>query len=123
LARSRLNFDDHAAFQATALSLRDRLIEMWNDTQQYYIDKKVKRVYYFSIEYLLGRALCNTLTNLDLKSQYAQVMQHKREYHKRTQHPTITKFKKKLLCLFFHVNKKKILMNRYFVIGSLQPRI
>jgi len=74
LARSRLNFDDHAAFQATALSLRDRLIETWNDTQQCYIDKQVKRVYYFSIEYLLGRALCNTISNLDLKSQYAQAL-------------------------------------------------
>jgi hypothetical protein len=36
LARSRYNFDNQEAYQATALSLRDRLIESWNDTQQYF---------------------------------------------------------------------------------------
>ena len=29
-------FDNQEAYQATALSLRDRLIESWNDTQQYF---------------------------------------------------------------------------------------
>ena len=33
LARSRYRFDDFEAYQATALSIRDRLIESWNDTQ------------------------------------------------------------------------------------------
>ena len=36
LARSRNKFDNQEAYQATALSLRDRLIESWNDTQQYF---------------------------------------------------------------------------------------
>ena len=36
LARSRIKFDNQEAYQATALSLRDRLIESWNDTQQYF---------------------------------------------------------------------------------------
>lgn len=36
LARSRFNFDDFEAYQATAFSLRDRLIESWNDTQNYF---------------------------------------------------------------------------------------
>ena len=36
LARSRNSFDNQEAYQATALSLRDRLIESWNDTQQYF---------------------------------------------------------------------------------------
>ncbi len=36
LARSRYSFDNQEAYQATALSLRDRLIESWNDTQQYF---------------------------------------------------------------------------------------
>jgi glycogen phosphorylase len=33
LARSRYRFDDFEAYQATSLSVRDRLIESWNDTQ------------------------------------------------------------------------------------------
>ena len=36
LARTRFDFDDMGAYQATAYSVRDRLIEAWNDTQQYH---------------------------------------------------------------------------------------
>lgn len=36
LARSRYSFDTQEAYQAASLSLRDRLIESWNDTQQYF---------------------------------------------------------------------------------------
>lgn len=36
MARSRYKFDDFEAYQATSLSLRDRLIERWNDTQTYF---------------------------------------------------------------------------------------
>lgn len=36
LARTRHQFDDFECYQAAAFSLRDRLIEMWNDTQTYY---------------------------------------------------------------------------------------
>jgi starch phosphorylase len=96
LARSRWNFDDHGAFQATALSLRDRLIEKWNDTQEYYLDKKVKRVYYFSIEYLLGRALSNTISNLNLKNEYTQVT-HKEKMQTKTNDKVVKRLT--LLCL------------------------
>lgn len=36
LARTRHQFDDFECYQAAAYSLRDRLIEMWNDTQTYF---------------------------------------------------------------------------------------
>ena len=36
MARSRYRFDDFEAYQATSLSLRDRLVELWNDTQTYF---------------------------------------------------------------------------------------
>ena len=36
LARSRYKFDDLEAYLATALSLRDRLVLLWNDTQQHF---------------------------------------------------------------------------------------
>ena len=32
LARTRFNFDNFGAYQAAAYSVRDRLIEAWNDT-------------------------------------------------------------------------------------------
>jgi hypothetical protein len=36
LARTRHHIDDFECYQAAAFSLRDRLIEMWNDTQTYF---------------------------------------------------------------------------------------
>jgi starch phosphorylase len=33
MARTRYKFDDLEAYMATAYSVRDRLIEEWNDTQ------------------------------------------------------------------------------------------
>jgi len=36
LARTRFNFDNFGAYQAASFSVRDRLIEAWNDTQQYH---------------------------------------------------------------------------------------
>lgn len=35
LARSRYKFDEQEAYMATAYSVRDRLIEAWNDTNTY----------------------------------------------------------------------------------------
>ena len=36
LARTRFDFDDFGAYQAAAYAVRDRLLESWNDTQQYH---------------------------------------------------------------------------------------
>lgn len=46
--------------QATANSVRDRLLESWNDNQQYYRDNDSKRVYYLSMEFLMGKALSSS---------------------------------------------------------------
>mmetsp|Transcript_13763 Transcript_13763/g.28238 ORF Transcript_13763/g.28238 Transcript_13763/m.28238 type:complete len:880 (-) Transcript_13763:992-3631(-) len=70
LARTRYNFDALAAYQATALSMRDRLIESWNDTQVFFGEKDVKRVYYLSLEFLMGRYLQNGLMNTGVKSNF-----------------------------------------------------
>lgn len=55
LARTRFNFDKFGAYQAAAYSVRDRLIESWNDTNEFYTTKDCKRVYYLSLEFLMGR--------------------------------------------------------------------
>ncbi|GLC34950.1 Acid phosphatase pho1 [Pleodorina starrii] len=74
LARSRVNFDNFEAYQATSLSLRDRLIERWNDTQTWFKEKDPKRVYYLSMEFLMGRSLLNTLYNMDIKDAYKEAL-------------------------------------------------
>jgi glycogen phosphorylase len=53
-------------FEAIALSVRDVLSQRWIKTEQTYQERNVKRVYYLSLEFLMGRALANNLTNLML---------------------------------------------------------
>jgi len=74
LARTRFNFDKFDAYLATALSVRDRLIESWNDTQQYFTEAGVKRAYYLSMEFLMGRQLQNALINLGIHDQYREAL-------------------------------------------------
>ncbi len=54
-------------FEAVARSVRDLLSQRWVMTEQTYREKNVKRVYYLSLEFLMGRALANNLTNLMLE--------------------------------------------------------
>nr|CAG8514143.1 11896_t:CDS:10 [Entrophospora candida] len=67
LARSIYNVDDFSAYQATAHTVRDTLIKRWNFTQQEHTEVDPKRVYYLSMEFLLGRSLDNALLNLNMK--------------------------------------------------------
>lgn len=74
LAKNRFNFGNKHCYAAVAHSLRDRLIETFNDTQQYMHHQDVKRVYYLSLEFLLGRAMQNTLVNLQLEKAYSEAL-------------------------------------------------
>ncbi|MBN2049587.1 MAG: glycogen/starch/alpha-glucan phosphorylase [Spirochaetales bacterium] len=56
-------------FNSLALTVRDRLFERWIDTQQTYYKKPCKRVYYLSLEFLMGRALDNSMINLGLREE------------------------------------------------------
>jgi glycogen phosphorylase len=53
------------AYTALSLAVRDRMVRSWLRTQKTYHDKDAKRVYYLSLEYLMGRVLGNALINLD----------------------------------------------------------
>ncbi|OTA69556.1 glycosyltransferase family 35 protein [Hypoxylon sp. EC38] len=68
LARSMFNCDESAAYSATSLAFRDRLIKEWNKTQQRQTLVDTKRVYYLSLEFLMGRALDNAMLNVGAKS-------------------------------------------------------
>jgi starch phosphorylase len=67
LARSLYNCDELAAYSGTALAFRDRLIIEWNKTQQRQSFADQKRVYYLSLEFLMGRALDNAMLNVGMK--------------------------------------------------------
>lgn len=67
LARSMYNCDNLAAYQALSSSIRDKLVMHWNKTQQMHTLREVKRIYYLSLEFLMGRALDNAMINLGIK--------------------------------------------------------
>jgi len=67
LARSMFNCDEKAAYSAASLAFRDRLILDWNKTQQNQTYRDSKRIYYLSLEFLMGRALDNAMLNVGLK--------------------------------------------------------
>ncbi|KAK3353647.1 glycosyl transferase [Lasiosphaeria hispida] len=67
LARSMFNCDESAAYSACSLAFRDRLILEWNRTQQRQTFADSKRVYYLSLEFLMGRALDNAMLNIGQK--------------------------------------------------------
>lgn len=66
LAKDEYSATSHDALTSLSLAVRDRLIERWIRTQQTYYRQNVKRVYYFSLEFLMGRTLRNSLTNLGI---------------------------------------------------------
>ena len=59
---------------ALARAVRDRVIERWMATQQAHHKRNVKRVYYLSLEFLMGRTLNNALLNLGLEGAIGQTL-------------------------------------------------
>ncbi|XP_074640250.1 glycogen phosphorylase, muscle form-like [Tubulanus polymorphus] len=61
-------------FFALAHTVRDHLVGRWIRTQQYYYEKDPKRVYYLSLEFYMGRSLCNTMLNLGIQNACDEAM-------------------------------------------------
>jgi len=53
-------------FKAVALAVRDKLVDGLLQTEERYHNADAKRVYYLSMEFLMGRSLRNNLTNLGI---------------------------------------------------------
>ena len=66
LGKTREAACDADWYQATALAVRDRVINTFLQSRAETKRLKKKRVYYLSIEFLIGRLLFDTLTNLQL---------------------------------------------------------
>ena len=64
-------------FEAFAHSVRDILAQRWVATKKTYEEQNPKRIYYLSMEFLLGRSLANNVTNLLLDPLVQDVVREK----------------------------------------------
>merc|ERR1719161_3433769 len=74
LACTRFGFTKEDAYRAVGFALRDRLLESFNDTNTWYAEQDVKKGYYLSAEYLMGRAFQNALANLDIEQNFKDAL-------------------------------------------------
>ena len=74
LAKDRYTATDRDRYFALALTVRDQLIERWIATQQTHHKQNVKRIYYLSLEFLIGRLLGNNVINLKLEGSCRDTM-------------------------------------------------
>ena len=61
-------------FNTVALAVRDRLVDRWMDTTRTYYQEDAKRVYYLSLEFLIGRLLVSSIDNLGIMDQARQAL-------------------------------------------------
>ena len=66
IIKNRYNATAHDLLKAFSLTIRDYIAENWITTQKKYIDSDAKKVYYLSLEYLMGSLLGKSLINLGL---------------------------------------------------------
>ena len=78
LARDRYTATDRDRYYALARAVRDRVTERWMATQQTHHKQNVKRVYYLSLEFLIGRLLGNNVVNLQLEDTVRQAMEEEK---------------------------------------------
>jgi starch phosphorylase len=64
-------------FEAFARAVRDILSRRWIDTEAAYAGANPKRIYYLSMEFLIGRTLANNVTNFFLDDAVRQVVEQK----------------------------------------------
>ena len=62
-------------FQAVAYAIKDYIIDRWIATHKEFEEKDVKTVYYMSMEFLMGRALGNSMINLTCYDEVKEVLE------------------------------------------------
>ncbi len=76
LGRDHSRTDVFSLYQALALSIRDRLVANWIETQRSYYHKSAKSVYYLSLEFLTGKSLVSNALNLGYEEEVRKALEH-----------------------------------------------
>lgn len=62
-------------YQAVAYAVKDVIIDEWIATQKTFDETKAKKVYYLSMEFLMGRALGNNIINLGAQTEIREALE------------------------------------------------
>lgn len=74
LAKDEYSKTEWDQYRSVVLAIMDRLHDKWLDTQQKYHNDDAKRVYYISMEFLIGRMLDNALINLGIQEDVREAL-------------------------------------------------
>ena len=66
--------DNRQTYEAVSRALMDLIWDQWRDCERDIKNRKLKRAYYLSAEFLMGRALGNNMINLGLRGEVAEVL-------------------------------------------------
>jgi len=66
--------DPYYLYESLSLTIRDRIMTGWRNTWKAYEQKDVRKAYYMSLEFLIGRSLGNHILNLGLDKNTQQAM-------------------------------------------------
>ncbi|MHC1691878.1 MAG: glycogen/starch/alpha-glucan phosphorylase [Sphaerochaetaceae bacterium] len=65
---------EETRYSALAYTIRDRIIHQWHHSRTIQRAHDTKRVYYLSLEFLMGRAMTNNIINLGLEKEVKEAM-------------------------------------------------
>ena len=74
LSKDMYSATERDKYNATVLSIRSQIVNKWINTQQAYYKVDAKRLYYLSLEFLMGRLLKNYLINLEHLEMYTEAI-------------------------------------------------
>ena len=75
IGKDRVVAKSHDWLAATILALRDRIIDQWMESTRKSYQAKAKRVYYLTLEFLIGRLLRDALSNLELTATFNEALE------------------------------------------------
>ncbi|MBN2385095.1 glycogen/starch/alpha-glucan phosphorylase [bacterium] len=73
-AKDQYSATERDRYVSVAMAARNFIAERWIRTQQKYYEVDAKRIYYLSLEFLLGRLLMNNILNLGLEREFEQTL-------------------------------------------------
>ena len=74
IGKDPITATDRDWFHAAAAVVRERMIERWMETMRSYYVEDRKRIYYLSMEFLMGRTMSNSMLTMCAENEFRDAM-------------------------------------------------